>query len=136
MILETMRRAGADARLLLARCQAAVRRHAGAVSARDDVVHWDFTNANVLVDADRVTGVIDWDGTCSGDALFDVATLFYYTRDERLRDYVVERAGSRALALYLAHLCIRQAEWSLRLHAPEAGRAMVRYGLELSESFG
>jgi hypothetical protein len=118
-----------DGRALVARCREAAAR-AGELPPGRDIVHGDFTAANVLAVGGEITGVIDWGGTCSGDRLFDLATWLYYSPDDVLRTYIVERIGEAGLGVYLAHMAIRQAGWSVRFHAPERGRAMIRYGLE------
>jgi Phosphotransferase enzyme family len=137
MILATLERHSDEARELLRCCESAVERHASSLTTVGDVVHWDFTGSNILVRGDEVTGVIDWGGTCSGDRLFDLATFLYYARGHapKLRAYVVDRVGEEGLSVYLAHLVIRQAEWSVRLHGEGAGWEMVRYGLELARGF-
>ena len=138
MLLDTLRRHSRDARLLLERCQAAVLAYAGEARTQGDVVHFDFTPANVLADGTRVTGVIDWDGTHSGDRLFDLATLLYYVPEAarvRAYTYIVERAGEGVLAAYLAHVAVRQTEWSLRLHSRETGAFVLRYSLEVTAGF-
>ena len=38
-------------------------------------IHGDLQLGHVLVDADEVTGIIDWSEASQGDALFDLATL-------------------------------------------------------------
>jgi aminoglycoside phosphotransferase len=38
-------------------------------------VHGDLHIEHVLVDGDRVTGIVDWSGASRGDALYDIATL-------------------------------------------------------------
>ena len=136
MVLETLARHSDDARRLLARCQEMIRRYAAESHATGDVVHWDFHPANTLVADGRVTGVIDWDGTTSGDRLFDLATLLYYTPGERrIRGYVLERVDEGVLAAFLAHVCIREAEWCIRLHSPQTAEAALRYALEVAASF-
>lgn len=119
-----------EARRLVARCRDVVQRHASEIPAARDVVHWDFTASNILVADGDVTGVIDWGGTCSGDRLFDLSTWLYYSPDDALRRYIVERAGEAALAVYTAHMAIRQAGWSVHAHEASEGVAMIRYGLE------
>jgi aminoglycoside phosphotransferase (APT) family kinase protein len=91
----------------------------------------------VLAVAGEVTGVIDWGGTRSGDRMFDLATWLYYAREngDDLRQLIVGRIGERGLAVYLAHMAIRQADWSIRHHGEEAGWAMVRYGVQLARTF-
>lgn len=137
MVLEMLERHSPEGRELLARCRGAVERHARTLTTADDVAHLDFTPANVLTSRGEVTGVIDWGGTRSGDRMFDLATWLYYARERGadLRQLVVGRIGERGLAVYLAHMAIRQADWSIRHHGEEAGRAMVRYGVELARAF-
>jgi Ser/Thr protein kinase RdoA (MazF antagonist) len=122
-----------DGAELLRRCRAAVER----ADLRDtgDLVHWDYTTSNVLVADGRVTGIVDWDGALNGDRIFDVATLFYYTRTPLLRDYALEQRDERVFAAYLAHMILRQTGWSIRYHEPDAGTQLVRDGLELSKTF-
>ena len=49
--------------------------------------HGDYQSAHVLVDGDRVTGVIDWADACPGDAWFDLAVLTV-GHPERLDDVI------------------------------------------------
>jgi aminoglycoside phosphotransferase (APT) family kinase protein len=135
MVLATLERRCEETRTLLRLCQRAVDRHAGALTATRDIVHWDFTHHNVLAAGGRVTGVIDWGGTCSGDRLFDLATIVYYTGDRRVRAYVEERIGPEGLSVYLAHLAIRQSDWSLRHHDASAAAVAVRHALRLARRF-
>jgi aminoglycoside phosphotransferase (APT) family kinase protein len=84
----------------------------------DDAVHYDFSPYNVLVHDDEITGVVDWGGARLGDATFDLVTLAFYTFDARVRDALVaaarETTSPRALELYVAHMILRQTDWSLR----------------------
>jgi hypothetical protein len=116
---------------LLRRCQDAVNRVAEELTDPGDLVHWDYTTSNILAVGDEITGVVDWDGVCNGDRLFDLATLFYYTRTPSLRDYVVERVGDGVFAAYLAALVVRQVAYSLKFHPPEVGPDLIADGLEL-----
>ena len=132
-VLDTLRRHSDRSRVLLERCQETTRRYLDEVPEARDVVHWDFSPDNVLAVGGAVTGVIDWDGTRGGDRLFDLATIVYYAPPAAVvREYVVERIGERALAVYLAHLCLRQAEWSLRRHDAETGEWMLAYALSVA----
>jgi len=91
----------------------------------------------LLVDDHGVTGVIDWGGTRTGDRLFDLATLMYYARGEapELERYVVARIGHEGLAVYLAHMAVRQSDWSLRHHGLAAGDGAVDYALSFARRF-
>ena len=63
----------------------------------------------------------------SGDAAFDLVTLAYYTYDPILHIAILDaaraRTDPRALALYAAHMVLRQVDWSLHYH----DAAAVRY---------
>ncbi len=59
-----------------------------------------------------------------GDRAFDLVTLLFYSYDhEQARDLLTARlsepASPRAASAYLAHLILRQVDWSLR-HHPDA----------------
>lgn len=88
---------------------------------QSDIVHFDFSYANVLSDGSAVTGIIDWNGPFVGDHAFDIATLLFYaykrppTRD-LLWAALLDRADARAAALYLSHLTLRQVEWTARFY--------------------
>ena len=137
MVLATLEQHSEDTRNLLRLCQRAVERHAGGLSTTRDIVHWDFTYHNILCAEDLVTGVIDWGGTCSGDRLFDLATIVYYAGDAALKvsRYVADRIGPEGLSVYLAHLAIRQCAWSLRRHTATAADHAVSHALRLALRF-
>jgi aminoglycoside phosphotransferase (APT) family kinase protein len=64
---------------MLARLQCIVAANADECPRRNHVVHWDFHTNNVLMENDRITGVIDWEGSYTGDRAFDLATMLFYT---------------------------------------------------------
>jgi len=109
---------------LLDRLQAIVARHRDKPCARGDVVHWDFQGANILVEGDRVSGVVDWEGARVGDRAFDLVTLLYYAYAapdaRRVREMLwrraLEQAAPGVLAMYLAHMILRQVDWSIRFY--------------------
>jgi Ser/Thr protein kinase RdoA (MazF antagonist) len=124
MVLATLANHSKESRELLDLCQRAVERYASTLTETRDIVHWDFTLDNVLVDDGHVSGVIDWAGTRSGDRLFDMATLLDYARgeDRVLERYLTERIGPEGISVYLAHLSIRQSDWSLPDETPATPR--------------
>jgi hypothetical protein len=97
---------------------------------RGDYVHYDFNTVNILSDGTAVTGVIDMNPpVITGDRAFDLATLLFYTYDHDglragLRGRLLELASPGVAAAYLAHMVLRQVEWSLRHYpaAPATGR--------------
>lgn len=98
----------------------------------DDIVHLDFTPANVLLDEGRISGVIDWYGECAGDRAFDLVTLLFYAVEQPelrtlLLPEVLARTSEGALRLYLAHLIVRQLDWSIRFHAPEVAAYWLQH---------
>lgn len=101
-----------------------------------DIVHGDFQHANILVQDGQVSGIIDWDGSYAGDCAFDLATLLFYAYDEvearkHLWDYALKRASIQLLSVYLAHLILRQLDWSLRYHDQATSERYLRRGQAL-----
>jgi Predicted aminoglycoside phosphotransferase len=113
----------------------AVRRFGDRVPEADAIVHWDFTPDNVLADDGHVTGVIDWEGVRAGDPRFDLVTLAFYAPGTPLLEAAVEELDPGVRAVYRAHLCVRQAEWSLRRHDEATGERMLAYALDVASSF-
>jgi hypothetical protein len=93
--------------------------------AGDDLVHLDFHTGNVLTDAGRITGIVDWDGIGRGDRRFALVTLRF---DAHVRlpgadltwfdDLLQTRLDPAVLRLYWAHMTLRLVDWSIRHHTP------------------
>jgi len=133
--LATLRDHSDRSRELLSRCQDAVRRFGERVPEMDAIVHWDFTPDNVLARHDRVSGVVDWEGARPGDPRFDLVTLAFYAPGTALLERALEDVDAGVRAVYQAHLCVRQAEWSLRRHDAATGERMLAYALEVASGF-
>jgi hypothetical protein len=106
-----------------------------------DVVHYDFNPANLLVARGCITGVVDWEGVCSGDRGFDIATLFYFCwTDARLREALRAHgagiSGPGQFDAYLGHMVLRQLTWSVQSHPPERVREVTALGAEIVRSLG
>ncbi len=82
--------------------------------------HGDLQVDHVFVDADEITGVIDWSGACRGDALHDLAVLTL-GHEEHLGD-VVAGYGTDV------DLDVIRAWWSLR--CLRAVRWLVEHGFD------
>jgi Phosphotransferase enzyme family len=100
-----------------------------------DIVHHDFHAGNMLSLDGRVSGIVDWESTGSGDRAFDISTLLFYEQDEtnqaKLWQALLELAGRQRATVYLAHMMLRQVEWSARHH----DAATVQHYLKRSEMF-
>ncbi|HYL59849.1 MAG TPA: aminoglycoside phosphotransferase family protein [Candidatus Acidoferrales bacterium] len=123
-VIDSLRRHSDASAALLGTLQELVARRAGEIPAAHDIVHWDFHRGNILTDGGRVTGVVDWEGACTGDRGFDLATyLFYSFEDIETRELLwreaLECSGRSALSVYLAHMIVRQLDWSIRHHNPK-----------------
>jgi hypothetical protein len=90
-----------------------------------DFTHFDFHFLNLLSTGTTITGVVDINPPpLAGDRAFDLATLVFYLYDhDKLRRRILDRlfglAGHQAARAYLAHMVLRQVEWSVR-HYPSA----------------
>jgi hypothetical protein len=101
-----------------------------AIPSGVDFTHFDFHFLNLLSDGTTITGVIDINPPpLAGDRAFDLATLVFYVYDhDELRRRILDRlfglAGRQAARAYLAHMVLRQVEWSVRHHpaAPASRR--------------
>lgn len=133
--LATLRDHSDRSRELLTRCQDAVRRFGERVPEMEAIVHWDFTSDNVLTRDGHVTGVIDWEGARPGDPRFDLVTLAFYAPGTPLLERALVDVDAGLRAVYQAHLCVRQAEWSLRRHDAATGERMLAYALEVASGF-
>jgi aminoglycoside phosphotransferase (APT) family kinase protein len=133
--LATLRDHSDRSRELLSRCQEAVRRFSERVPEMGAIVHWDFTPHNVLVLDGRVSGVIDWEGVRAGDPQFDLVTLAFYAPGTPLLEDGLRSVDAGLRAAYQAHLCVRQAEWSLRRNDAATGERMLAYALEVASGF-
>jgi len=61
----------------------------------------------------------------AGDRAFDLATLLFYLYDQDdirdpLRARLMDLAGPQPTCAYLAHMVLRQVDWSLRFHPAAA----------------
>ena len=120
-VIETLRTYSATTRELLNVLQTIVNTHRDAEYRTGDIVHYDFHCENILTSYSHISGVIDWDGTCSGDAGFDLVTLLCYaymqsdeTVKARLWQHALERSGRAAVSVYVAHMLVRQIDWMIR----------------------
>ncbi len=135
--LHSTLQASPDARDLLPVLRRIGERCGPAIPDGQDFVHYDFTPANLLSDGTAITGVIDVNPpVLAGDRAFDLATLLFYCYDHEqirhlLRGRLLDLAGPRPACAYLAHMVLRQVDWSLR-HHPAA--TATRHHLRLARA--
>lgn len=128
-LLDPMRAYSTATANLLRSAQAYVQAYGDGPFMTGDIVHLDFNPANILVTDGTISGVVDWEGCCAGDCVFDLATLLFYSYDneavrERLQRHILARTTPATLAVYLSHLIVRQVDWSIRHHD---GVTIARY---------
>lgn len=121
-VLETFRTHSAETAAMLSELQAHARAAERLRIESVDAVHFDFSPQNILVADGDIAAIIDWEGCCSGDRAFDLATLLFYSYEDsearaRLWERMREIAVAEASALYLSHMIVRQLDWSIRRHA-------------------
>lgn len=123
--LHSTMEASPDTAGMLVRIREIGRRCRDLPARRADIVHFDYSYANVLTDQGRLSGVIDWNvpfpGALQGDRGFDIATLLFYAYDQpsvrsELWDALLRVSSTPWAAAFLAHLVLRQVEWVRRLY--------------------
>jgi len=126
---------------LLATLQALVARHQDDRYETADLVHFDFNPTNILVEDGAISGVIDWQDPCAGDRAFDLVTLLLYAWDSpAVRDplwrHVRSQVGHGALGVYLAHMILRQVDWSIRHYGSRETASWLRIAREALAQWG
>jgi hypothetical protein len=138
-VLASLAEYSSATRSLLNHLQTLVNEHADAVCPTDDIVHYDFNPANILLDGGQISGVFDWDGTTVGDRMFDLVTLLFYAdADSDVRQSIWNRlrvSSTRSVtSLYIAHIIVRQLDWSIRHHdAGTVGRWLNTANVTINE---
>jgi hypothetical protein len=86
----------------------------------DGIVHIDFSPNNILVEADTITGVVDWDGVQHGDRHFDLCCLMIQCAADAgagiLQDYLEKSVPVSTIRFYAAHMVLRQLDWLIRFY--------------------
>jgi len=134
-LLDSLRTYSPTTAVLLETVQAVVRQHHDTTYATDDVVHIDFNPTNILVHKGNISGVIDWHDPQVGDATFDLVTLVFYSWDmpavrDQLWQHILTRISPQVLRIYLAHMILRQVDWSIRHHGADATTRWVHIAQE------
>jgi aminoglycoside phosphotransferase (APT) family kinase protein len=128
---EPLLQSGEKTRWLLHTAERLAHQYGASIPERHDIVHFDFQPFNILVDQGQVSGVVDWEGARLGDSAFDWATLLFYGYDDDLLrpmlwHNALNWASIETLSIYLAHLVLRQVDWSLRHHQEDIARRYIQ----------
>ncbi len=135
-VLDALRNYSDETAAMLAEMQERARSSASVAVRTSDAMHGDFNGSNVLVDQrGSINAVIDWEGSGAGDRAFDLATLLFYDYlNAPVRKALLARilavAEREAVAIYLAHMVIRQLEWSISHHP----KRVVDYYLRIARA--
>jgi hypothetical protein len=89
---------------------------------RDDIIHWDLHDGNLLQLDGRLAAVVDNDFVTTGDAAFDLVTLAVAATERAADDGVRDRVFAAAFddldavrrEAYVGHLMIRVLDWAIR----------------------
>ena len=108
---EVMARHSAESADLLDVLQQMALNHSESVQSETGVVHNDLNPGNILSVGDQVTGVVDWENTCTGDPAYDLAYLWYCIyKHEHVRPVLwqalIDRARPEAIAFWLSHIIV------------------------------
>lgn len=140
-LLDPLRTYSPETAELLAALQALVARHKDDRYETADLVHFDLNPTNILVEDGAVSGVIDWQDPCAGDRAFDLVTLLFYAWDSpAMRDplwrHVRGQISPGVLGVYLAHMILRQVDWSIRHYGPQQTASWLRIAREALARWG
>jgi aminoglycoside phosphotransferase (APT) family kinase protein len=140
-LLDSLRAYSSTTEELLHMLQAIVSAHRNEQFETHDVVHFDFNPSNILIENGQISGVVDWEGTCAGDCTFDLATLLFYAYDvldvrESLLHAIWERVSPGVLSVYMAHLILRQVDWSIRHHHRDTVDSYLRMAEHVLRTVG
>ena len=121
---DSLRQHSAATHAVLTRLERLVRGKDGCCMIMDDIVHGDLVVDNVLVEGERVTGIVDWDAAGCGDRVLDLAKLLFYSYTNapvraRLRARILELRGPDSPVVHLAYCILAQLDWSIH-HHPQA----------------
>lgn len=93
----------------------------------NDAVHGDFTPDNLVVQGNRITGVIDTAGMGCGTRAIDMATLLHYAYlydysnpvKQRLHSYLVQHFDQGTIYITVAYRILAMLAWAAE-HDPPA----------------
>lgn len=121
----TLRRHSAATSAVLGRAERLAAGKRACRRNRGDIVHGDLGLDNVLVEGDRISGIVDWDAAGCGDRVLDLAKLLFYSYGNRsvqarLHDRMLQLSGRDGVHVYLTYTILAQLDWSIRHHSQGA----------------
>ncbi len=95
----------------------------------DGLVHLDLHTDNILIEGDRVTGIIDWEGACTGDHLYDLVQFAFDLdgHDQSIWE-IVDAAGLRpeVIRAYVALLVLQSMSAAILDRPSDMERQLAR----------
>lgn len=93
------------------------------------LVHLDLHTGNLLAGDDGIlTGIIDWEGACTGDHHFDLVA-FAFDLDgagQEIWDRVEPLIEPHLMRSYVAHMALKFTDWAIRHHPEDVPRQLDR----------
>lgn len=87
----------------------------GLILPKSDIVHGDFSYHQVMIDDEKITGIIDWQEAGCGDWLVDLTRLIYSLHDRpQLANPIIKHVKQEDLPrirLYTAFTAIEMLSW-------------------------
>ena len=104
-----------------------------------DIVHQDIDPSNILVEDGRVSGIVDWEDSTSGDRGWDIVEILFCCWERpALRDLVLTRLRAVSppdtMALFAADMAVGFASGAMVRATPEWANRCVRVGHELLDA--
>jgi thiamine kinase-like enzyme len=128
-----------EARHLLER-SCAIAHRSGAISCRtSDIVHQDMNPSNILAERDRISAIVDWENTTTGDRAWDVTEILFCAWEKtNVRGLIWERlctlTSSETRSLFCADMAVAFASGAMVHQSPEWANRCVRVGNELLDA--
>jgi aminoglycoside phosphotransferase (APT) family kinase protein len=130
-----------EARHLLERCCDIARRSRSIACRTSDIVHQDMNPGNVLAERGRISGIIDWENTTTGDHAWDVTEILFCAWEKtNVRGLIWDRlctlTSGEARSLFCADMAVGFASGAMVHQSSEWANRCVRVGNELLNACG
>lgn len=136
---ETLRTVSAEVALFVETLRRQVQAWENTVLPQTDAVHGDFTPDNMVVEENRITGVIDTTAMGYGTRAIDIATLLHYAYlyqysdavKQRLHGYITNHFDKGTIQITAAYRILAMLAWAAKHDSQET----VKQSIERSSQF-